>query len=72
MAPLPKDLIMSGTSIRSFRHLEHPNLFIISEDIGGARIVQQFHRITGLEESDQIRGVQLVLGDVIFKWSMVV
>ena len=26
MAPLANDLIMSGTSIRSFRHLKHPNL----------------------------------------------
>ena len=24
--PLANDLIMSGTSIRSFRHLKHPNL----------------------------------------------
>ena len=31
---LPNDLIMSGTSIQSFRHLEHQNPSIISEDIG--------------------------------------
>ena len=31
---LANDLIMSGTLIWSFRHLEHQNLSIISEDIG--------------------------------------
>ena len=71
MVLLANDL-MSGTSIQSFRHLEHQNLSIFSENKGGARMVQQFQRITGLEESDQIRGVQLVLEDMIFKWSMVV
>ena len=44
VALLANDLIMSGTSIRSFRHLEHQNLSIISEDIGRARSVQQFRR----------------------------
>ena len=34
MAPLENDLIMSGTSIQSFRHLEHQNPSIISEYIG--------------------------------------
>ena len=34
MALLANDLIMLGTLIRSFRHLEHQNLSIISEDIG--------------------------------------
>ena len=38
---------MLDTSIRLFRHLEHQNLSIISEDIGRARMVQQFWRITG-------------------------
>ena len=37
VALLENDLIMSGTSIRSFRHLEHQNPSIISEDIGRAR-----------------------------------
>ena len=41
---LANDLIMSGTSIRSFRHLEHQNLSIMSEDIGRARMVQQLRR----------------------------
>ena len=36
------DPIILGTSIRSFRHLEHQNPSIISEDIGQAKIVQQF------------------------------
>ena len=45
--PLANDPIISGTSIRLFRHLEHQNLSIISEDIGRARVVQQFWRITG-------------------------
>ena len=35
---------MSGTLIRSYRHLEHQNPLIISEDIGRARMVQQFRR----------------------------
>ena len=42
VALLANDLIMSGTLIWSFRHLEHPNQSIISEDIGRARMVQQF------------------------------
>ena len=36
VAPPANNLIMSGTSIRSFRHLEHQNPSIISEDIGRA------------------------------------
>ena len=46
MAPPENNLIMSGISIRSFRHLEHQNPSIISEDIGRARSMQQF-RIGG-------------------------
>ena len=42
--PLANDPIISGTSIRLFRHLEHQNLSIISEDIGRARMVQQLQR----------------------------
>ena len=34
VAPPENNLIMSGPSIRSFRHLEHQNPSIISEDIG--------------------------------------
>ena len=41
---LANDLIMSGTSIQLLRHLEHQNPSIISEDIGKARMVQQFRR----------------------------
>ena len=37
VALLANYLIMSCTSIRSFRHLEHQNPSIISEDIGRAR-----------------------------------
>ena len=51
VALLANDLIMSGTSIRSFRHLEHQNPSIISEDIGRAIGVQQFRN--GTEESDR-------------------
>lgn len=36
MAPPANILVMSGTLIQSFRHLEHHNLSIISEDIGRA------------------------------------
>ena len=47
VALLANDLILSATSIRSFRHLEHQNPSIISEDIGRARMVQQLQRIGG-------------------------
>ena len=36
VVPPANNLIMSGTLIRSFRHLEHQNLSIISGDIGRA------------------------------------
>ena len=37
VAPLAKDLIMTGRSLRSFRHLEHQNPSIISGDIDRAK-----------------------------------
>ena len=46
VALLANDLIMSDTLIRLFRHLEHQNPSIISEDIGRARMVQQFQNRT--------------------------
>ena len=36
VAPPSNNLIMSGTSTRSFRHLEHQNPSIIEGDIGRA------------------------------------
>ena len=51
LVPLANDPIKSGTLIWSFRHLEHQNLSIISEDIGQARMVQQFQRRNGTEYS---------------------
>ena len=51
VAPPENDLIMSGTLIRSFRHLEHQNPSIISEDIGRASGVQQFRRNGGTEHN---------------------
>ena len=42
--PLANDPFMLGKSMLSFRHLECQNLSIISEDIGRARMVQQFRR----------------------------
>ena len=36
VAPPANNLIMSGTSTRSFRHLEHQNRSIIEGDIGRA------------------------------------
>ena len=42
VALLANGLIMSGTLIWLFRHLEHQNPSIISEDIGRAKSVQQF------------------------------
>ena len=42
VTPPENNLIMSGTLIRSFKHLEHQNPSIISWDIGRARRVQQF------------------------------
>ena len=58
---------MSGTSIRSFRHLEHQNPSINLGDIGRARSVQQFRNGTernGTEEwknggTERKNGVQL-------------
>ena len=44
LAPLANDPIIQKRSIRSFRHLECQNPSIISEDIGRARMVQQFQR----------------------------
>ena len=44
MAPPANNLIMSGTSIQSFRHFEHQNPSIISESKARARMVQQFQR----------------------------
>ena len=41
MALLANDPIMLGRSIWSFRYLEHQNLYIISDSIGGVRMVQQ-------------------------------
>ena len=46
MAPLANNFIMSGTLIRSFRHLEHQNPSIDLGDIGRARSVQQFRNRT--------------------------
>ena len=44
VALLANDLIMSGTLIELFRHLEHPNLSIIAKNIGRAKSLQQFQR----------------------------
>ena len=52
VVPPENNLIMSGTSIRLFRHLEHQNPSIISEDIGRVRSVQQFWRNEGTEEEE--------------------
>ena len=64
-ALLANDLIMSDTSIRSFRRLEHQNPSIISEDIGRARSMQQFRRIGRSEEEDRRRRNTVVLEDRI-------
>ena len=50
MALLAHDFIMSVTFIRSFGQLENQNLSIILEDIGRARMVQQFQN--GTEEQN--------------------
>jgi len=44
LEPPENNLIMWGTLIWLFRHLEHQNLSIISGDIGRARSVQKFQR----------------------------
>ena len=54
---------MSGTSTRSFRHLEHQNPSIISGDIGKARRVQQFQNET--EERNGMERSTVVLDDMI-------
>ena len=53
MVLLPNNPIMSGTSIRLFRHLEHQKLFIISDYISRARTVHQLQR----SKRSQIEGV---------------
>ena len=62
MAPPANNVIMSGTSTRSFRHLEHQNPSIISGDIGRARRVQQFQMIRGvrLKENSWLRGCDVL------------
>ena len=42
LAPLANDPIMLGRPIRSFRHLEHQNLSIISDLIDRERVGEQF------------------------------
>ena len=42
VAPLENDAILSGTSIWSFRHLEHQNPSIISDFRHRSRMVQEF------------------------------
>ena len=59
VALLANDLILSATSIRSFRHLEHQNPSIISEDIGRAR---QRATIPEEEESDRRRSRRSRIG----------
>ena len=49
MVPAAIIPIISGRVTQSFRHLEHQNQSTISEDIGRARMVQQF-RNGGTEE----------------------
>ena len=59
MAPPKDDSIMSGTSIWSFRHLEHQNSSLFLDDIDSARMVQ--HSGGGMEQST------VVLEDRIFR-----
>ena len=54
MAPPANNLIMSGTLIRSFRHLEHQNTSIISESIGipnGSKKIRKKVRNGGTEQN---------------------
>ena len=50
LAPFANDPIMKKRSIQLFRHLECQNPSIISEDIGRARMVQQFRKNRGMDE----------------------
>ena len=68
MVPHANDPLMSGRSILLLRHLECQNTFIISEDIGRARMVQQFWRIGGgVGEGVGSDQSTVGLGDVIDK-----
>ena len=49
--PVANDPIPSGRSIQSFRHLEHQNLSIISEDIGEFMLDIKFVTHTHTEDS---------------------
>ena len=61
VALLANDLIMSGTSIQLFRHLEHLNLSIISDYVGRLRMVQQFEK---RDISTRSRGGTVLLIDI--------
>merc|ERR1712115_24763 len=66
LAPPANNLIMSGTSTRSFRHLEHQNLSIILGDIGRARSMQQFQNGTE-ERNGRTERSTVVLDDRIYE-----
>ena len=56
--PLAIDPIMWGTSIPSFRHLEHQNLSIISGDIGRDKLDVKF-----VTEEERNRTVSSIILD---------
>ena len=52
---LPENnLIMSGTLMRSFRHLQCQNPSIISDSLGRARMVQQFWNGSAEESEEEL------------------
>ena len=65
VAPPANNLIMLGTSIRSFRHLEHQNPSIFWGDIGRARSVQQFRR-NGTEEWSTVDTMRVLINIGLF------
>ena len=58
MAPLANDLILSGTSIRSFRHLKHQNLSTRDDFIYSSGI---FFLVLFLATREAVALLQLIL-----------
>ena len=66
MALLAKDLIMSGTSIRSFRHLKHQNLSTGDDFIYSSGIILLFPFLATREAVALLANDPIMLGRLIW------
>ena len=64
-APLKNDPILSGRSIRSFRHLELKNPSIISDFRHRTRMVQQFRRRSRRRRRSRNRSTVLLVNRIV-------